>query len=64
MKFTVNELRWETNTNRAASRQVSTEKQTALSALIDDILEKEVIRPSKATALGPETKRGGGRVSQ
>jgi hypothetical protein len=47
MEFAVNAAGWETNTNRAASRQVSTEKHTTL---IDELLEREVIRPSKATA--------------
>ena len=50
MEFTANVARWETNTNRVASRQVSTEKQTVLSALIDELLEMGVIRPSKTTA--------------
>ena len=50
MVFTVNAVAWETNTNRVVSWQVFMEKQTALSALIDELLEKEVIRPSKATS--------------
>jgi len=36
--------------NRLASREISTEKQAALSTLIDELLERDVIRPSKAIA--------------
>ena len=50
MEFSLDTDIWESNPNRAASRQISTEKQAALSTLIDELLDKEVIRPSKATA--------------
>jgi len=50
MEFSLDTDIWESNPNRAASRQISTEIQAALSTLIDELLEKEVIRPSKATA--------------
>ena len=50
MEFSIDTEVWEANLNRAASREISTEKQAALSALIDEQLEKEVIRPSIATA--------------
>ena len=49
MEFSLDTDIWESNPNRAASRQISTETQ-ALSTLIDELLEKEVIRPSKATS--------------
>ena len=50
MEFSLDTDIWEANPNKAASRQISTEKQATLSTLIDELLEKEVIRPSKATA--------------
>ena len=50
MEFKVDEKNWESSGNRMASRQISIEKQVALKMLIDELLEKEVIRPSKATA--------------
>ena len=50
MEFTVDEKSWESSGNRMASRQISIEKQVALKTLIDELLDKEVIRPSKATA--------------
>ena len=49
-EFKVDEKSWESSGNRMASRQISIEKQVALKMLIDELLEKEVIRPSKATA--------------
>ena len=50
MEFKVDEKNWESSGNRMASRQISIEKQVALKMLIDELLEKEVTRPSKATA--------------
>jgi len=50
MEFSLDTDIWESNPNREASRQISTEKQAALSTLIDELLEKEVICPSKVTA--------------
>ena len=49
MEFEVDKKLWEASRNRLASRQISIEKQTALSTLIDELLERDVIRPSKAT---------------
>jgi hypothetical protein len=48
IEFAIDTEEWEANPNREASRQISTEKQAALSALIDKLLEKEVILPSTA----------------
>ena len=50
MKSSVDEKNWESSGNRMASRQISMEKQFALKTLIDELLNKEVMRPSKATA--------------
>jgi len=50
MEFKVDDKSWESSGNRMASRQISIEKQVALKTLIDDLLEKEVIRSPKATA--------------
>ena len=50
MEFDVDKKLWEASGNRLASRQISIEKQTALSTLINEILEWDVIRPFKATA--------------
>jgi hypothetical protein len=50
MEFDVDKKLLEASENRLASRQISIEKQTALSTLIDELLERDVIRPSKATA--------------
>ena len=47
MEFKVDEKSWERSVNRMASLQNSIEKQ--VKTLIDELLEKEVIRPSKAT---------------
>ena len=51
MEFDVDKRLWEASTHRLASRQRSIEKQMALSNLIDELLERDVIRPPKATAL-------------
>ena len=50
IEFDVDRMLWETCAHRLASRQISIEKKTALSTLIDELLERDVIRPSKATA--------------
>jgi len=50
MEFDVDKKLWEASANRLASRQISVEKKTALSTLIDELLERDVMRPSKATA--------------
>ena len=42
MEFSLDTDIWESNPNRAASRQISTEKQAALSTLIDDSLTHSV----------------------
>ena len=47
MEFKVDEKSWESSGYRMASRQMSIEKQVALKTLIDELLEKEVIRPSQ-----------------
>jgi len=50
MEFDVDKKLWEASGNRLASRQISIETQTALSTLIDELLERGFIRPSKASA--------------
>ena len=60
MEFDIDTEVWEANPNRAASRLISIEKQAALSALIDELLEKEVIRESDSmvsSTPGTETER-------
>ena len=49
-EFLIDHKLRETNQNRAASRNVSTEKHDALKVLLDNILHLRVIQPSKATA--------------
>jgi len=49
MEFTLDGKNWESSGNRMASPQISIEKQITLKTLIDELLDKEVIRPSKAT---------------
>ena len=44
MDFKVDEKSWESGGNRMASRHISIEKQVALKTLIDELLQKEVIR--------------------
>ena len=50
MEFDVDKKLWEASAHRLASRQISIEKQTALSTLIDELLERDVIRPSTIIA--------------
>jgi hypothetical protein len=50
MQFSVNVEQWESNPNRLPSRHISVEKHEALTKMIDDLLELQVIQPSKATA--------------
>ena len=42
--------KWESNPNRLPSRHISVEKHEALNKMIDDLLDLQVIQPSKATA--------------
>ena len=49
-EFDVDKKLWDASAHRLASRQISIEKQTALSNLIDELLERDGIRPSKAAA--------------
>ena len=50
MEFTVHRSLWETNLNRAPSRQIYTEKHDVLNTMVDSLLELGVIKPFKATA--------------
>jgi hypothetical protein len=50
MEFTVDATRWEAPANRLPSRHISEEKHAALNKMIDDLLDLEVIQPSRATA--------------
>jgi len=50
MKFSVNIDKWESTPNRLPSRHISVEKHEALNKMIDDLLDLQVIQPSKATA--------------
>ena len=50
MQFTVFTDQWESNPNRLPSRHISVEKHDALNKMIDDLLDLQVIQPSKATA--------------
>jgi hypothetical protein len=50
MEFTVDKVRWEAPANRLPSRHISVEKHAALNKMIDDLLNLEVIQPSRATA--------------
>ena len=43
------QLDWESKQNRLLSRNLSVEKREALNKMIDDLLELQVIQPSKAT---------------
>ena len=49
MTFTVDKVNWEASANRLPSRHISVEKHTALK-MIDDLLDLQVIQPSRATA--------------
>ena len=50
MNFSVQIDKWESNPNRLPSRHISVEKHEALNKMIDDLLDLQVIQPSKATA--------------
>ena len=50
MEFDVDKRIWEASGHQLASRQISIEKQTALSTLINELLERDVLRLSNATA--------------
>jgi len=50
MQFSVKVEQWESYPNRLPSRHISVEKHEALTKMIDDLLELQVIQPSKATA--------------
>ena len=50
IEYTVDGKNWESSGNKMASRQISIEKQVALKTLIDQLLDKEVMRPLKAIA--------------
>ena len=50
MTFTVNKVNWEAPANRLPSRHISVEKYAALNQMIDDLLDRQVIQPSRATA--------------
>ena len=50
MKFSINVDQWESNPNRLPSRHISVEKQhKALTKVMDDLQELQVMPPSKAT---------------
>jgi len=50
MAFTVDKVNWEAPSNRLPSRHISVEKHAALNQMIDDLLDLQVIQPSRATA--------------
>ena len=50
MQFTVFTYQWESNPNRLPSLHISVENHDALNKMIDDLLDLQVIQPSKATA--------------
>jgi len=43
MEFTIDTEVWNTNPNRQASRQISKDNQSALSTLINELLEMKVM---------------------
>ena len=50
MEFTVDATLWEAPAHRLPSHHISVEKHAALYKLIDDLLDLEVIQPSRTTA--------------
>ena len=50
MTFTVANNEWEAPANRLPSRHISIEKHAAHNQMIDDLLDLQVIQPSRATA--------------
>jgi hypothetical protein len=50
MELTVDATRWEAPAHRLPSHHISVEKHAALYKLIDDLLDLEVIQPSRTTA--------------
>jgi len=50
MTFTVNKVDWEALDNRLPSRHISVVKHAALNQMIDDLLDLQVIQPSRAAA--------------
>ena len=50
MEFTVSTDQWESNPNRLPSRHISVEKHDALNKMIDELLDLQVVQPSKETA--------------
>jgi len=50
MEFTVDARRWSATANRLPSRHILVQKHAALNKMIDDLLELEVIQPSRVTA--------------
>ena len=50
MIFTVDKVNWETSASRLPSRHISDENHAALNQMIDDLLDLQVIQPSRATA--------------
>ena len=50
MEFTVDVKRWEALANRLPSRHISVGKHAAFYKMIDDLLNLEIIQPSRAIA--------------
>jgi hypothetical protein len=50
MHFQVDDSQWYTTPNQLPSRHISVEKHLELNQMIDDLLELQVIQPSRATA--------------
>ena len=50
INFTVDKVNWEASANRLPSRHISVKKHAALNQMIDDLLDLQVIQPSRATA--------------
>ena len=49
--FTVDKVNWEAPANRLPSQHIYDEKHAALNQMIDDLLDLQVIQPSRAMAL-------------
>ena len=56
MEFDVDKKLWEASAHRLALRQISIEKQTALSTLIDELLERDAIQGHSVVPGSPGTK--------
>ena len=53
MTFTVDMVNWEVPENRLPARHISVEKHEALNQMINDLLDLQVIQPSRALVRKP-----------